>query len=213
MENAFFFDGDLVDRAGIRKHGDAAAKSRLLEYKPRAVIAAVLFVGRDCEADRRAGAPRVEVAEELQQNRELPFHVAATGAVNTAVAHGRAILRSVGTRDDVDMREQQDLRALDAERQDDGGRAAVGVEPPHVDTVALGVIDDELHAALDLVGTLARARYEDEIAGELDEAAFEDLGRPASRGHSPIPPAARSTRAPADHRTRRDLFPGRGTVP
>src|SRR5262249_1845388 len=146
--------------------------ARLLEEKARAVVAAVLLVGGDSEAERDAGAALVKIAEDLQQDSELPFHIAAARPVDAALAHERAILCSLGPRDDVQMREHHHLRALDASREDDRRRAPLHFKAPHLDRAALGVVDDKLHAALDLVGPVARARDENQVARELDEAVF-----------------------------------------
>src|SRR5581483_24258 len=145
MQNPLLLDGDIVDRARVRKNRDAAAETRLLEEKARAVIAAVLLVGSDGEAERDAGTALVKIAEEREQDRELAFHVAAAGAVDAPVAHRRAVFGPFGP--------------LDGRRQDDRRRAPLLGEAPHLHRFRLGVVDDELHAALDLIGPVARARY------------------------------------------------------
>src|SRR5204862_438418 len=77
VENPLFLHGDLVDGAGIGQNRHAAAKAPLLEEKTRAVVTAVLFVSGDGEAERDSASALMEVAEDFEQNRELPFHVAA----------------------------------------------------------------------------------------------------------------------------------------
>src|SRR4029453_3361159 len=91
------------------------------------------------------------------------------------------------------MTDEHHLRCLHADRQDHRRGYAFIFEALNLETVRqLDVIDDELDATIDILRSIARARNQDQVTGELDEPLYEARAGNASLGHSPIPPAVRS---------------------
>ena len=96
MQHAFLFDGNLIDGAGIRHDGGAAAQARVFEQEARTMSAAAFFVGGDGEADGRPRTTLVNRAKDFQQDCQLAFHVPGSGTVDSLIANGGAIGRRVG---------------------------------------------------------------------------------------------------------------------
>src|ERR1044071_866056 len=112
MQRAFLFDGNLIDGAGIRHDGGAAAQTRVFEQEASTMSTAAFLVGGDGEADGRSRTTLVNRAKNFQQYCQLPFHVSGSGTVDSLVANDRAIGRRVGERHDVQVRSEEHTSEL-----------------------------------------------------------------------------------------------------
>src|SRR5215471_888223 len=106
VKNAFFLDGDFIQGAGVGDNGDAAADARLFEEKTRPVLPAYFFVRGYGHAERYARMALMKGAEDLNQDSQLSFHVAAARAIDSSVHHRRAVLRIFSAGNYVEVRQQ-----------------------------------------------------------------------------------------------------------
>ena len=117
MEDAFFLDGDLVERTSVRDEGDTTADTDLAEQVPDAVCAADFFVGGDGDPERGARVLAQCIAEDFEDDGDGAFHIAGAGADDPAVDDLAAVGGVLGVGDDVDVATHEDV----------GGVVATGI--------------------------------------------------------------------------------------
>ena len=86
VKNAFFLDGDFIQGAGVGDNGDGCS-GRPSEEKTRPVLPAYFFVRGYGHAERYARIALMKGAEDLDQDGQLSFHIAAARAIDLFVHH------------------------------------------------------------------------------------------------------------------------------
>src|SRR5918995_1187810 len=113
----------------------------------------------------------MEITKDFQEYRQFAFHVAAARPVDSAVADRRTVLRSLGPRNYIEMSKKHNLRDKNIVRQDYSRRTPLFPKPVNLHCAGqFHVVDYEFHAAFDILGTIARARNDDQIASELNQS-------------------------------------------